>query len=276
MLTKLTYPDGEVVELDFNEKAGRHSYKVVSGKYKGVKSGVTTALGVINKPFLIQWAAKMTTEWIRENAKYSETFGKKYWLVNEKDLDTAKKNHSTYKDTRATEGTDLHSLIEQHIRGQSPKVPLELRPRFDAFLKWELDNKPEYLLDLVEKPVFSRVYGYCGRPDIPAIIDGKYGIIDLKSGKPDSEYNSYRHAPTGRTRAYPEHYYQTAAYDIALEELTGKKAKWYIILYLDSLDDGYYKTTNTLYYREAWIKTYELYKNRQYLPKYNPFGATIM
>lgn len=280
MLTKITYPDGEIVELDFDEKIDKngnkkHAYKVLpSSKHFGTKVGVTTVLGVISKPFLIPWAAKMAVEWIRDNCDYGEI--DTYTVTNE-DLKNAKKAHSTYKDKRAEQGTDLHDLIEKHIRGDEPVVPEDAQPRYEAFLRWEAKNEPEYLLDLVEKPVYSRQHDYCGKPDIPATIKGEYGIIDLKSGSPDKEFNNYRKSYTGRFRAYPEHFYQCAAYDLAITEETQEPAKWYTILYLDHELDGEpevgaFTTRSTEYYRKSWLCTLALYVTRKTLSKENAYA----
>lgn len=280
-MTTITYPDGEIVELNFDEKVGKngakkHSYTVLpSSRYYGKKVGATTILSVINKPFLIQWAAKMATTWISDNCDFFDDDEKGYYMVSDTQLASAKKAHSTYKDSRADEGTQLHDMIEQHIRGNEPEVPEPLQERYEAFLRWEAANTPEYLLDLMEKPLYSREYDYCGKPDIPAIVNGVYGIIDLKSGKPDAEYNSYRREYTGRFRAYSEHFYQCAAYDICLEEETTKKAGWYMILYLDHQINGelqpFYRE-NTNYWRKSWLRTLRLYVQRKTLTKENQYA----
>lgn len=278
MITKITYPDGEVLELDFDEKNGGHSYTVLPSNPRfGKKAGVTTALSVLNKPFLIQWSAKMACQSIRDNCiVITSGDDEPYYQVTEGDLGVAKKAHSTYKDSRADQGTQLHDLIERHIRGDEPVISRELEGRYNAFLEWEAKVEPEYLLDLMEKPLYSREWDYCGKPDIPCIIDGKYGILDLKSGKPDAEWNSYRHAYTGRYRAYETHYYQCAAYDVALEDETGRRAEWYSILYLDhTVEDkpvvGQFTTQTVDIWRDQWLATLQLYVARRGLNKANPY-----
>jgi hypothetical protein len=270
----LVYPDGEVVTVEFRESTTRHTYKVVSPeRYKGTKTGVTTPLGVIAKPSLILWSAKMVCEYIEENCKDGSIYS-----VTKEHLKLARTNHTSYKEKRADEGTLAHDWIEQHIRGNDMDIPEVILDRVEAFLKWEKENNVEYLLDLMEAPIYSRVHDYCGKPDIPALIDGVYGIIDLKSGSPDKEYNAYQKRYTGKYRAYSEHLYQCAGYDIALEEQTGRPANWYQIIYLDHVDKNtrklkqVFKTEEVDYFRDAWLRTLSLYKHRKLLNEANPYG----
>lgn len=270
-VTELVYPDGEKVVLEFSEAS--HRYKVTSPeKYAGQKTGVTTPLGVIAKPSLILWSAKMVCEYIVENCKDGEVY-----TVTKEQLKIAKSNHTSYKEKRADEGTLAHDWIEQHIRGNDQPIPDSIKSRVEAFLAWEQEIQPEYLLDLMEQPVYSREHDYAGKPDIPAIIDGEYGIIDLKSGNPDKEYNSYRKQYTGKYRAYSEHFYQCAGYDLAIEEQTGRSAKWFMIIYLDHVDSKtnklkqVFKTREVGYFRDAWLRTLKLFKHRKMLNTANPY-----
>lgn len=266
-ITTLTYKDGTTLDIEFNHTATRHTYKVVTpGQYQGTKMGVTTPLGVIAKPSLVLWSAKMVCSYIEDNCEYDGVY-----KVSKEDLKIAKSHHTTYRDKRADEGTRAHDWIEQHIRGNDQPVDSDIKAKVEAFLRWEEKIKPTYLLDLMENPVYSRQYDYCGKPDIPAVVNGSYGIIDLKSGKPDAEYNSYQRKYTSKHRAYPEHFYQCAAYDIALEELNVQPANWAMILYLDHLDQGYFKTEDMDYYRDGWLRTLSLYKHRKILNEVNPY-----
>ena len=269
MITTIQYPDGDVLDLEYKDDG--HSYKVLTaGIHQGKVNGVTTALKVIAKDGLIPWAAKMVTTYIEENCKVDEGV----YFVSPADLKKAKVAHSTHRDARADQGTQLHDLIEQHIRGAEPEVPEPLQGRYEAFLRWEAVNEPEYLLDLVEKPVFSRQHGYAGKPDIPLFLNNRYGILDLKSGKPDAEYNPRKHEYTGRYRAYAEHFYQCAAYDIALEEEHSRPAEFYAVVYLDHLesnDGAWFMTNNVQYFRESWLHTWKLYTARKVLNKENAY-----
>lgn len=264
--TLLEYPDGELIELEFEEET--HKYTVLSPKkYAGKKNGVTTPLSVIAKPALILWSANMTAKYIEDNCRLEDgTF-----RVSDVELKIAKRHHMTQRDKRADQGTQLHDLIERHIRGEDIIPPEPLEERFQAFLRWEQEVKPEYLIDLLEEPVYSRELDYCGKPDIPAKINGKYGIIDIKSGTPDAQYNATLKKYTGKYRAYPEHYYQCAGYDIAIEEQREMKAEWYMILYLDHLDEGYFQTEDVDYYRDAWRNTLALYNHRKQLRNVNKY-----
>jgi len=85
------------------------------------------------------------------------------------------------KGKSASEGTQIHNLIEQILLGEEPRVPVEFIPAAQAFLRFkrdkELYTKPEW----VEQRIRSHQHRYAGTMDVLARIGGKLGILDIKT-----------------------------------------------------------------------------------------------
>lgn len=94
--------------------------------------------------------------------------------------------------------------------------PRELTPdEYEAvmtFARWYAQTLPEIVA--VEMQVRSVKYGYAGTLDIVCKIDGKLGIIDIKTSK----------------SVYPSYELQVSALKQAYEEVTGEKIEWIAIL----------------------------------------------
>lgn len=171
-------------------------------------TGVTTILGIIAKPQLIPWAARMATEYISENAP-KEMVEKEVWtgnyLVNAETLELARKSHAQKKDKAADIGTLAHAWIEKWIKadmteGEKPQTETALAIITDNFLKWVEEAKPKFLES--EKKVYSVPHFYAGTLDFVAEIGGKKYLGDIKTG----------------SGIYKDMFLQTAGYQIALEE----------------------------------------------------------
>jgi hypothetical protein len=136
--------------------------------------GVTTVLGVLNKPFLIPWANKLGLQGI---------------------------DSSKYVDGLAEIGQVAHYLILCHLTGEKPclddysKNTIDIAENsFLSFLQWEKSHVIRPLW--VEKPLVSDRYGFGGTPDFVGTVDGEAELMDFKTGK----------------AIYPEYFYQMAAY----------------------------------------------------------------
>jgi hypothetical protein len=136
--------------------------------------GVTTVLGVLNKPFLIPWANKLGLQGI---------------------------DSSQYVDGLAEIGQVAHYLILCHLTREKPclddysKNTIDIAENsFLSFLQWEKGHVIRPLW--VEKPLVSDRYGFGGTPDFVGTVDGEAELMDFKTGK----------------AIYPEYFYQMAAY----------------------------------------------------------------
>jgi hypothetical protein len=150
-------------------------------KVDGVRvPGVTTILGVLNKPALVKWANNLGLQGI----------------------DSAK-----YVDALANIGTLAHYLVECEWRGEEPDLSTYAPEDIDraenallSFWAWRDQHVVEPIL--VEAALVSAKYRYGGQIDCYATCDGKPTLIDLKTSK----------------GIWPEHVHQLAAYKQLLTE----------------------------------------------------------
>ena len=220
-MTKLY--DGEI-ELIFNE--GKHTYTVNDE----VIQGVTGVLGVINKPALLGWVAKVGHDFLIKNLEP----GKAYDEVEIAELaDDMKKAHRRHSSSAATIGTIAHNYIEGVIKyklGQHdkpPKLPANEQAlnAINAYANFAKHYEIEYHAS--EPKIYSKLYGYAGTLDIDATIDGKRCICDLKTSN----------------GIYPEAFLQTAAYQQARQEELGIKYEERWIIRIGK--DGQFETRAT-------------------------------
>lgn len=142
--------------------------------------GVTTILGVLNKPALVNWANKLGLEGIEVNK---------------------------YVDVLATIGTVAHSMILAHHKGEQfpvdeyvPEVVDKAENCLISFFEWQ--KKHDIELILAEASIVSEKHRYGGTVDLYCKLDSVPTLIDYKTGK----------------GIFPEHLYQVAAYRNLLEE----------------------------------------------------------
>lgn len=105
-------------------------------------------------------------------------------------------------------GTLVHSTIEHFLRGEEVTVDSRIAPSVEIFKKWqkehnlEIENPEEH----IEKRVFDKENCYAGTIDLIARVEGRRGIIDIKTGSAIRE----------------EHSLQTAAYFAAYNKNEAK------------------------------------------------------
>jgi len=179
-------------------------------------TGVTTILGMIAKPQLIQWASDMACGFVKDNLKSMEDL--------ENVLKEARVAHRKKKEASADTGTFVHKMCEIWIKDQLVSdnsifqkaiEELELNQSevesinsqkemvftmFGHFKKWTLDNEVEYLESEVR--CYSEKYWYAGTCDLVLKYKGDIYIGDIKTS----------------SGIYDEAFYQTSAYQNALQE----------------------------------------------------------
>lgn len=146
--------------------------------------GVTTVLGVMNKPALVGWANKLGLDGYDVNK----------WV-----------------DSLAEIGTLIHYLVECNLKGKEPELgdytANQINTAKEAFKKWEAwraNNKVE-LIDS-EMQVVSDSLQVGGTCDVYAKVNGRLTVLDIKTSK----------------GCYSEQRTQVVAYAKLLEE-NGKK-----------------------------------------------------
>jgi len=189
--------------------------------------GVTTILGVLNKPALVYWANKMGLAGI----------------------DTAK-----YVDDKADIGTLAHAMIFSHLRGEeldmSGYTPDQVDLAENSFLKYldwekEHDMKPV----LFEAPFVSEKYQYGGMLDNYSMLDNNLTLLDYKTSK----------------AIYDEMVFQLAGYKQLLEE-NGHKVEGVRILRIGRNDTEGFEEKAFYNLDEAWTIFHAcltIYKTKQ-------------
>ncbi len=122
------------------------------------------------------------------------------------------------KTKSASEGTLIHETAEAILLGKSPVVEPSIKPSIDAFTGFIEKNSIQVDPDYVEKQVVNHTDRYAGTLDALGLIDGKFGVIDIKTSQ--SIYRDYN--------------LQTSAYMGALEkDFKNLQTRW--ILRIDQI-----------------------------------------
>jgi len=118
--------------------------------------------------------------------------------------------------TRAADwGKDLHEIMERILKGEKIKISPVISPSILALEDW----RGRYTVSVLdtEKRVMSKDHFYAGTLDVLAEIDGKLGILDLKTS----------------TGIWDEHSLQLAAYMQAFNEMALPRVQTRWILRID-------------------------------------------
>ena len=142
--------------------------------------GVTTVLGILNKPALVKWANNLGLQGI---------------------------DSSKYRDEMADIGTLAHKMIVDYFNKVETDTTEYSEKQIDqaencllSFWEWEKSHKIEVII--AETPLISKEYNYGGTIDCFCNLDGQPTLLDFKTGK----------------AIYPEFFYQLAAYEQLLAE----------------------------------------------------------
>ena len=178
------------------EKSGKRVKAHIRYKNKDEKivPGVTTFIGILNKPALVPWANNLGLQGI---------------------------NVKDYIDDKADIGTLVHEMMFCDLFGMLPNsleggkvdtsyytsIQIEVaKQSFKKYLNW----KKQHIIKpiILEKPFVSEKYQYGGTIDNYCLLDGIPTLIDYKTCK----------------ALYSEHFIQVSAYQQLLRE-TGNKVK---------------------------------------------------
>ena len=197
----------------------RHDYYLDGKKL----TGVTTVLGTIAKPNLLQWYADMAVGslgWLNpkynspekaQEAARTELEGIKVLSVDEwiERLSKARLSANNRKEDTADLGTKVHAWIEGYINSEIEKLGThhvpddDIKGMCDKFVEWSIANVDKFLNS--EKKMFSREMWLAGTCDFTFIgKDGRKYVGDIKTAN----------AIYDRT-----YFAQTAAYRMMLEEM---------------------------------------------------------
>lgn len=122
------------------------------------------------------------------------------------------------KQKSASEGTLIHETVEKILMNQQPEVPESIEPSIRTFLDFMLKNRIQVDPDYVEKRVINYEDRYAGTIDAVALINGKIGILDIKTSQ----------------EIYRDYDLQTSAYMAALkDQIPNLSTRW--ILRIDQV-----------------------------------------
>jgi hypothetical protein len=172
--------------------------------------GVTSIIGMLAKPFLQHWAAKMAAELAVDSIDFVQQMA-------ERDRDGAISYLSgaarRYTKTRADVGSEAHDLFERMIRGERVgRVGMDLEPYRRHFAEFLDAVNPE--LVRAEDVAWSDTHGYAGS------FDGMLRIwVDPVTRKPTPDRSGVPALVMGDWKTgkntYPEVALQMAAYAFA-------------------------------------------------------------
>ena len=111
------------------------------------------------------------------------------------------------KNRSAEEGSLLHQTVQGLLAAKPTEIPKSVEPAVSQFAKFNEGRKIIIHEGFIEKPIWSNKYRYAGTVDALATIDGKFGVLDIKTS----------------TGFYPEYNLQTSAYVEALKEFETKR-----------------------------------------------------
>jgi|SRR5665213_73109 len=210
--------------------------------------GVTTILGTLAKPALIQWAANEAVKYVIE--KWGENGLTKDELFAV--LDEAKTAHARKRDKAADSGTDTHAQIEIIIKDvierNDGKIVEGLKndsPQVQKFIDWAVTNK--VVFHESEKKVYSPSEKYAGTVDFTATVGGKRLVGDIKTTS-----GIYDLSP----------FLQCAAYQFCLEEMgeTGYEGSVIIRLGKDGSFEEFYRYDSGGEDKQTFLSLLKVYR----------------
>lgn len=83
----------------------------------------------------------------------------------------------------AAEGTMVHEAAEAILLGKTPEVPPIIKPSIDAFVQFLDERSIQSAPEWVERRIWSADHRYAGTIDAMALIDGKFGVLDIKTSQ---------------------------------------------------------------------------------------------
>lgn len=176
--------------------AGQHRY-TLDGKWV---PGVTTIVGILDKPTLVTWAANLVAEFVADRPDDVEILRN---MGRDTLVTSLKKLPDEHKKSKGTRGTNIHDNLQTLLETGECDVPDEYVPVVEHAMQFLEDWAIDPIV--TEVPVGSRKHQYAGKPDLIASYanpqTGATGtaIFDWKSGK----------------AMYPEYAWQLSAYAFA-------------------------------------------------------------
>ncbi len=87
------------------------------------------------------------------------------------------------KELSAAEGTLIHEVSQAILLGEEPEVPSSIAPAIVAFRNFLNEKKIVTRPEFVERRAIHANHRYAGTVDVLAEIDGKFGVLDIKTSQ---------------------------------------------------------------------------------------------
>ena len=195
--------------------------------------GVTTFIGVLNKPALVPWANNLGLQGI---------------------------NVKDYVDDKADIGTLAHEMIFSHLKKEKPDLSFYSQKQIDLaensflkYLEWEKEHTLKPIL--LEAQLVSERYQYGGTVDNFCILDDFITLLDYKTSK----------------AIYAEAHIQVSAYRNLLEENRKERLRQCAILRIgrdESEGFDFIRCSNMDKYFRLFLHCVEIYNLKKELKKY--------
>ncbi|MBN2197847.1 hypothetical protein JW698_01455 [Candidatus Wolfebacteria bacterium] len=152
------------------------------------------------------------------------------------------------KKKSAAEGTLIHEIVEKIFIGEKPQIDEIVKPAINTFLEFLEKKNIQIDPDFIEKRIINFDERYAGTLDALALIDGKFGVLDIKTSQ----------------AIYRDYNLQTSAYMAALEkDFKNLQTRW--ILRIDQIRTCL-KCGATLREKGGRIKIRSAWQNGKYNP----------
>lgn len=197
------------------QKVGNsHFYHINGESYPSV----TTILALLNKGFMGDWVARITTQSVEDGLKRYKDVDMAGTVVVSSEylatvLDTARSAYKNISGAALETGSDIHHDIEAYFEcGLEPEKPGNL---WLAFKDWLMSH--DVVVKVAEHETYSITHKYAGTCDFVGMIDGVLTVCDWKTSG----------------GIYPEYVKQVSAYRASEIEINGWDIKQGAILRLD-------------------------------------------
>lgn len=167
---------------------GKHHHYYADEKGDKEYTGITSVIGVLAKPALIGWAARMACEYAEPKVVelYQEAPEEDVLIAKLADIfQEAKNAHTKKKEAAGTHGTDAHAAVEDWINlclktDGKPNPFLPHESPIAPFVNWSVENVDHFLFSerrMREPDLFiagTADFAYVGK-------DGKRYMADFKT-----------------------------------------------------------------------------------------------
>ncbi len=160
------------MRLERKNHGNSHSYTLDGEKVPGV----TTVIGVLDKPALVAWAAQQTAAFADDNwSRLSEMRS----AERLREMEQARFNTNRVAVVR---GNRVHALGDRIAHGETVDVPIDLQPYVEPYARmldqWQMSTV------FTEAPVAHTAYRYAGTLDL-VVESPRFGrsLLDIKTGK---------------------------------------------------------------------------------------------